>query len=99
MDADDLGLSRCITFDEKPRLLSRVVNKPTRLMGETVGATTGFRRVNEVVMHAVRAAATRVVELLKEVGRMLRIILFLHSARDFSSVLRPYGMGDYSRDE
>ena len=56
--------------------------------------TMKFKRVIGVEERAIRTAGIEVARSAREAVRVLRIAIFLHSAEDFSSVLRLYGIED-----
>jgi hypothetical protein len=48
------------------------------------------------VKGAIRKASVEVASAVRNAARILRIMTFLHSAKDFSSVLRLYGIEDFN---
>jgi hypothetical protein len=50
--------------------------------------------LEERVKQTVRTAKREAVHAVQEAGRIFRIVVFLHSANDFPSVLRLYGIED-----
>ena len=69
------------------------------LMARTRKAKTCHILFAERVKGAARTARFEVVRALQDIVRVLRITIFLHSAKDFSSVLRLYGIDEPSRTE
>jgi hypothetical protein len=51
------------------------------------------------VKRAVRTAGLEIARAFQGAVHLLRIIVFLHSAKDFPSVLRLYGIEDSSETE
>jgi len=55
-----------------------------------------FRSVVSAERRVIRKASEEVGRAVQEAAHVLRIMVFLHSTKDFSSVLRLYGMSDGS---
>ena len=59
--------------------------------------TTKFWSVVDAWKRAVRTAGVRAVSALGDVASVFKIAVFLHSAKDFASVLRLYGIEECSQ--
>jgi hypothetical protein len=55
-----------------------------------------FRSVIDAEKRVIRMAGMRLARAVRSSARVLRIIVFLHSAKDLTSVLRLYGIEDPS---
>ena len=53
----------------------------------------------ERARRAIRTVSVEVARAVQDAARVLRIVIFLHSAKDFSSVLRLYGIKNPSETE
>jgi hypothetical protein len=58
--------------------------------------TTYHPHAGDCVKRAVRTASIEVARAVQGTVRIFKIIIFLHSAKDFPSVLRLYGIEDSS---
>jgi hypothetical protein len=61
--------------------------------------TAKFKTVIDGGKRAFRTARMKVGRATQDVARVLRIIILLHSAKDFPSVLRLYGIEESSVTE
>jgi hypothetical protein len=53
----------------------------------------------ERAKRAIRTVSMEVARAVQDAARVLRIVIFLHSAKDFPSVLRLYGIENPSETE
>jgi hypothetical protein len=51
-----------------------------------------FQDIFYIVKRAIRRAGMEVAKAVQETARVFRIMIFLHSAKDFPSILRLYGI-------
>jgi hypothetical protein len=58
--------------------------------------TAKFKTVIDAEKRAFRTARMTVGRAAHDTARVLRIVIFLHSAKDFPSVLRLYGIEESS---
>jgi hypothetical protein len=56
----------------------------------------GWISLGECAKRAIRTVRLEVSKAVQDAARILRIIVFLHSAEDFPSVLRLYGIEECS---
>jgi hypothetical protein len=61
--------------------------------------TMEFRSTVDAEKRVIGRASTEVARAAQNVAQVLRIMILLHSAKDFPSVLRLYGMKDSSGTE
>jgi hypothetical protein len=63
----------------------------------TMGRVTSYRpHAGDFAKRAVRAVSIEVARAVQGTVCIFKIIIFLHSAKDFPSVLRLYGLEDSS---
>jgi hypothetical protein len=58
-----------------------------------------FKNIIDAWRRVIRAAGMEVARAVEYSARVFRIMVFLHSAKDFSSVLRLYGIDNSSKNE
>lgn len=58
-----------------------------------------FKSITDARKRAIRTASIEVARAAQGAAHVLRIVIFLHSAKDFPSVLRLYGIEDSSKTE
>jgi hypothetical protein len=58
-----------------------------------------FKSIADVEKRAIRKASREISRAVQETAHVFRIMIFLHSAKDFKSVLRLYGIEVSSRIE
>jgi hypothetical protein len=61
--------------------------------------TVKFRSMLGAKKRAIQTASMEVARALQEAAHVLRIMIFLHSAQDFPSVLKLYGIKNRSEIE
>jgi len=70
---------------------------PISLLTETTKKTMICQILfEENTKRAIRTARLEVLRAIKDAARILRIMVFLHSAEDFPSVLKLYGIEECS---
>lgn len=69
--------------------LRLILSTRARAMDQVTVKLTRISCAKKSLVQAARMKATRAT---RDVAHVLRIMIFLHSAKDFSSVLRLYGM-------
>jgi hypothetical protein len=69
------------------------------MMSRMESVTAKFKTVIDNEKRAFRTARMTVGRTTQDAARVLRIIIFLHSAKDFPSVLRLYGIEESSVTE
>jgi len=58
-----------------------------------------FKNVIDAGRRAIQAVSMEVARAVEYSARVFRIMIFLHSAKDFPSVLRLYGIDNSSKNE
>jgi len=66
------------------------------MLSRMESVTAKFKTVIDAEKRAFRTARMTVERAAQDAARVLRIIVFLHSAKDFPSVLRLYGVEESS---
>lgn len=61
--------------------------------------TVKFRSMVDAKKRVIQTASIEAVRAVQEAAHVLRIMIFLHSAQDFSSVLKLYGIENRSETE
>lgn len=69
------------------------------MLSRMESVTAKFKTVIDGEKRAFRTARMTVGRAEQDVARVLRIVVFLHSAKDFPSVLRLYGIEESSVTE
>ena len=68
-------------------------------MSRIESVTVKSKSIADAGKSVIWMASMKVARAAQEAAHVLRIIVFLHSAKDFSSVLRLYGMEESSETE
>jgi hypothetical protein len=61
--------------------------------------TVKFKSMVDAEKSVVRKASIEAARAMRDTARVLRVMIFLHSAKDFPSVLRLYGIENSSKTE
>jgi hypothetical protein len=69
------------------------------MLSKIESVTVKSKSIVDAEKRVIRKASMEVARAVQDAVRVLRIMIFLHSAKDFSSVLRLYGMEDSSGTE
>jgi hypothetical protein len=82
-----LGLKSFIAIKEvEPQVSEKDV------LSRTEKVAMKFKNVIDAEKRVIRTASTEIARAMRNSVRVFRIIIFLHSAKDFPSVLRLYGV-------
>lgn len=66
------------------------------MLSKMQSVTAKFKTIIDAVKRSIRTARMELARAAKDAVRVLRIVIFLHSAKDFPSVLRLYGIEESS---
>lgn len=69
------------------------------MLSKTESVTTKFKSIIDAEKRAIQKASMEVARAAQDAARVVRIIIFLHSVKDFPSVLRLYGIEESSEAE
>lgn len=69
------------------------------MLSKIESVTVKSKSIVDAEKRVIRKASMEVARAVQDAARVLRIVIFLHSAKDFSSVLRLYGIENPSETE
>jgi hypothetical protein len=69
------------------------------MMRKIESVTMKFKSIIDAWKRAIRAFSVELARAVQYSARVLRIMILLHSAKDFPSVLRLYGIDNSSKNE